>query len=171
MTSPFGAGNRIGFGIGVLSLNVCLFSGTRRKPQRTRRLKAVDLPDRKLLTAEPAKKCHRERKRNILRLEMANLCAAAAVVFEEKANIGPGALGSALWRKDISCTYIFMSTKCSNGNIRTKGAYDRVKASESSVFCSTSCALAEPVEGLALGDRFTESTGRSCANRRMRGST
>ena len=36
-----------------------------------------------------------------------------------------------------------------------------VNASASSVFCSTSWALAEPVAGLALPERFTECTGRS----------
>src|SRR6266851_1111647 len=45
-----------------------------------------------------------------------------------------------------------------------------VNASVSSVFCSTSCALALPVDGLALEERFTESTGRSPAIRRRRGS-
>jgi hypothetical protein len=38
-----------------------------------------------------------------------------------------------------------------------------VNASASSVFCSTSCAFADPVAGLALAERFTESTDRSPA--------
>jgi len=42
-------------------------------------------------------------------------------------------------------------------------------ASESSVFCSISCALEEPVDGLALAERFTERTGRSPAIWRRRG--
>jgi hypothetical protein len=46
-----------------------------------------------------------------------------------------------------------------------------VNASESSVFCSTSWALAEPVAGLALAERFTVSTGRSPAILRKRGRT
>jgi hypothetical protein len=33
-----------------------------------------------------------------------------------------------------------------------------MKASAKSVFCSSSCALAEPVAGLALAERFTERT-------------
>ena len=36
-----------------------------------------------------------------------------------------------------------------------------VNASVSNVFCSSSCALAEPVAGLALAERFTERTGMS----------
>jgi hypothetical protein len=44
-----------------------------------------------------------------------------------------------------------------------------VKASVSSVFCSTSWALADPVDGLALAERFTESTGRAPAIFRKRG--
>src|ERR1700722_5583772 len=36
-----------------------------------------------------------------------------------------------------------------------------VNASVSNVFCSSSCALAEPVAGLALAERFTERTGIS----------
>jgi hypothetical protein len=36
-----------------------------------------------------------------------------------------------------------------------------VNASVNKVFCSSSCALAEPVAGLALADRFTERTGMS----------
>jgi hypothetical protein len=40
-----------------------------------------------------------------------------------------------------------------------------VKARVSNVFCSTSCALALPVAGLALELRFTESTWRSPAMR------
>jgi hypothetical protein len=42
-------------------------------------------------------------------------------------------------------------------------------ASDSNVFCSISCAPAEPVAGLALEDRFTDSTGRSSAIWRNRG--
>jgi len=38
-----------------------------------------------------------------------------------------------------------------------------VNAKVSSVFCSISCAFADPVEGLALAERFTDSTGRSPA--------
>jgi len=34
-----------------------------------------------------------------------------------------------------------------------------VNASVTSVFCSSSCALADPVAGLALAERFTERTG------------
>src|SRR5271155_6077996 len=45
-----------------------------------------------------------------------------------------------------------------------------VKAKVSSVFCSTSCALALPVAGLALELRFTESTWRLPAMRWRRGS-
>src|SRR5438309_1879714 len=41
----------------------------------------------------------------------------------------------------------------------------------SNVFCSTSCALGEPVAGLALAERFTESTERLPAILRRRGST
>jgi uncharacterized damage-inducible protein DinB len=44
-----------------------------------------------------------------------------------------------------------------------------VKARESSVVCSISCAFAEPVAGLALADRFTDNTDRSPAIRRRRG--
>src|SRR5580658_7601080 len=44
-----------------------------------------------------------------------------------------------------------------------------VKASANSVFCSTSCAFAEPVAGLALAERFTECTGRSFAMYLRRG--
>ena len=44
-----------------------------------------------------------------------------------------------------------------------------VNASASSVFCSTSCAFADPVAGLALPDRFTDRIGRSCAILRSRG--
>jgi hypothetical protein len=42
-----------------------------------------------------------------------------------------------------------------------------VKASVSSVFCSSSCAFAEPVAGLALAERFTERTCKpfACASR------
>jgi hypothetical protein len=46
-----------------------------------------------------------------------------------------------------------------------------VNARANNVFCSTSCAFAEPVAGLALPERFTESTGRSPAMRFKRGST
>jgi hypothetical protein len=45
-----------------------------------------------------------------------------------------------------------------------------VNANVSRVFCSTSWAFADPVAGLALADRFTESTGRSPATLRKRGS-
>jgi hypothetical protein len=45
-----------------------------------------------------------------------------------------------------------------------------VKARARIVFCSTSCALADPVAGLALADRFTDSTGRSPAILFSRGS-
>src|SRR5882672_4350759 len=34
-----------------------------------------------------------------------------------------------------------------------------VKASVTNVLCSSSCALADPVAGLALAERFTERTG------------
>jgi len=43
------------------------------------------------------------------------------------------------------------------------------KASDSSVFCSISWAPAEPVAGLALAERFTDSTARSPARWRRRG--
>ena len=46
-----------------------------------------------------------------------------------------------------------------------------VKASVSKVFCSTSCAFADPVAGLALAERLTESTGRLPAIFFNRGST
>lgn len=46
----------------------------------------------------------------------------------------------------------------------------RVNARVNSVFCSTSCALADPVAGLALAERLTESTGLSPATLRKRGS-
>ena len=45
-----------------------------------------------------------------------------------------------------------------------------VNASASRVFCSTSWALADPVAGLALAERFTDNTGRPPAIRRKRGS-
>jgi hypothetical protein len=45
-----------------------------------------------------------------------------------------------------------------------------VNASANNAFCSTSCAFAEPVAGLALAERFTEITGRSFAMYRKRGS-
>ena len=45
------------------------------------------------------------------------------------------------------------------------------KASASNVFCSTSCAFAEPVAGLALAERFTENTGRLRDIRRNLGIT
>ncbi len=45
----------------------------------------------------------------------------------------------------------------------------RVNASASSAFCSNSCALAEPVAGLGLGERFTVRTWRSRAMRVSRG--
>src|SRR5437588_3934821 len=44
-----------------------------------------------------------------------------------------------------------------------------VKASDTRVFCSISWAPTEPVAGLALGERFTERTGRGRAMRRNRG--
>jgi hypothetical protein len=44
-----------------------------------------------------------------------------------------------------------------------------VKASVSRVFCSTSWAPAEPVDGLGLAERFTDSTARSSAMWRSRG--
>ncbi len=47
-----------------------------------------------------------------------------------------------------------------------------VNASVSSVFCSSSCAFAEPVAGLALAERFTERTGSLVpASLRNRGKT
>src|SRR5712691_5103279 len=45
-----------------------------------------------------------------------------------------------------------------------------VKARVTKVFCSSSWALAEPVAGLALAERFTDRTGRPLATRSMRGS-
>ena len=45
-----------------------------------------------------------------------------------------------------------------------------VNARLNKVFCSTSCALADPVAGLALADRFTDMTERPPAIRRNRGS-
>jgi len=41
------------------------------------------------------------------------------------------------------------------------------------VFCSISCAFAEPVAGLALAERFTDRTRNpfSCAKRCSRGNT
>jgi hypothetical protein len=44
-----------------------------------------------------------------------------------------------------------------------------VKASVSRVFCSTSWALADPVAGLALAERFTDKTGRAPTIFRNRG--
>ncbi len=44
-----------------------------------------------------------------------------------------------------------------------------VNARVSSVVCSTSCAFAEPVAGLALADRFTDNTDLLPAMRRRRG--
>ena len=53
---------------------------------------------------------------------------------------------------------------------RWAAAYDFISnASVRIVFCSISCALAEPVAGLALADRFTDNIARSPATRRMRG--
>src|SRR6266404_2924175 len=48
-----------------------------------------------------------------------------------------------------------------------------VNARLSSVFCSNSCALAEPVAGLALGERLMERIFRPllCTNWPMRGTT
>jgi hypothetical protein len=45
------------------------------------------------------------------------------------------------------------------------------KAKASSVFCSSSWALAEPVAGLGLAERFTERTGRFLKIRLKRGIT
>ena len=46
-----------------------------------------------------------------------------------------------------------------------------VKARVSSVFCSSSWALAEPVAVLALAERFTDRTGRPPAARSSQGMT
>ena len=49
------------------------------------------------------------------------------------------------------------------------GALAVLNASVSRVFCSTSCALPEPVAGLGLAERFTERTARGRAKRRSLG--
>ena len=49
--------------------------------------------------------------------------------------------------------------------------YAPPKLAASNVFCSSACALEEPVAGLAALDRFTVSTWRPCASRLSRGTT
>ena len=52
-----------------------------------------------------------------------------------------------------------------------EGLYTPPKLAASNVFCSSACALEEPVAGLAALDRFTVSTWRPCASRLSRGTT
>ena len=62
------------------------------------------------------------------------------------------------WADEGICPYVF------------SGCAYVVRARVTRVFCSTSWALADPVAGLALAERFTDKTERSPAMRRRRGS-
>src|SRR5579864_6619423 len=67
--------------------------------------------------------------------------------------------------------FLYSGQRMTGGDARRSIIYPLplVKASVSRVFCSTSWAPAEPVDGLGLAERFTESTARSPAMWRRRG--
>src|SRR5579864_4189790 len=67
--------------------------------------------------------------------------------------------------------FLYSGQRTTGGDARRSIVYPLplVKASVSRVFCSTSWAPAEPVDGLGLAERFTDSTARSPAMWRRRG--
>src|SRR5579862_3421568 len=88
---------------------------------------------------------------------------------------GTGTLACAVFAiaaKLVACTFDSQNrTRKSDFATKAHQLGPVVNASVSKVFCSNSCALAEPVAGLALAERFTERAGMSGKNVRMRGKT